>query len=152
MQFDEAAGIPGDLTSSQAACQVFMMAVMRALGPLHTVLLFSFRDRSRRLRSWSPTKFLQVRGGTWTHRSACEAQPHSSSCFNLDHGPHLEILTPEVRVLCPSLRTLPHAEGGAPTSAGIFTSLWKWHGQSHRSTRETLHFSVVYVLVGVPKF
>lgn len=87
------------------------MAATQALGPLRTVL-FSFRDRSRRLCSWSATKFFQVRGGTWAHRSSCGAPPHNSSCFNLDHSPHLEILTLEVRMLCPSLLVLPHPGGG----------------------------------------
>lgn len=50
------------------------------------------------LVSWPATKFFSAKEGnsqvhTETLRFTCGGQPHNDFCFNLDHGPHLKILS-----------------------------------------------------------
>lgn len=103
-----------------------MMAVTQALGPLHTVLFCSGAGDSVVGQLLS---FFRLEVGLELTGLLVKLNLTTAPALTWTMAPHLEILTPEVRVLCPSLLALPHAGDGAPTSASIFTSLWKWHEQ-----------------------
>lgn len=96
-----------------------MMAVTQALGPLHTGAGDSVVGQL--------LSFFRLEVGLELTGLLVKLNLTTAPALTWTMAPHLEILTQEVRVLCPSLLALPHAGSRAPTSAGIFTSLWKWY-------------------------
>ena len=117
-----------------------MMAVTQALGPLHTVLFCSGAGDSVVGQLLS---FFRLEVGLELTGLLVKLNLTTTPALTWTMAPHLEILTPEVRVLFPSLLALPPCWGQAPTSAGISTSLWKWHVVSQIYEGDPAFFSCV---------